>query len=260
MRAGLAAALALLLTAGAALAGPAGTVVGLSGTCSVIRAGVRDALALGVALQESDTVEVPAGGKLKLRMTDGSVIALAAGTTMTIATYAANESGRRQDAVLSLGRGLLHAIVSPSESAGRFEVRTAIGSAGVRSTDWFIETNPQGDEITVLSGSVAVTSAATGRSVVVPPYRTTRLVLGREPLPPRIVNRAALERIIGRTEARPFRHEPHPSGRGALHERGSRRGPGHNERVLGREHRRVEKPLETRNHGPVPGGEGRRHR
>src|SRR5579872_3241370 len=172
----------LLLAAGAAMAGPAGTVVGLSGSCSVISAGVRNPLTLGAAVQESDTVDVPADGKLKLRMADGSVIAVAAGTTVTIATYATADNGRRQDAVLSLGQGLLHAIVSPTDSAARFEVKTAIGSAAVRSTDWFIETTPQGDEVTVLNGSVAVTSAATGRSVVVPPYRATRLVLGRDPL------------------------------------------------------------------------------
>ena len=88
-----------------------GSVVGLSGQCLVERQGHSTPLKLGDAVLVSDTVVVPAEGKLKLRMEDGSVISLASGTRVTISAYQADESGQRQNAQLSLSEGLLRAVV-----------------------------------------------------------------------------------------------------------------------------------------------------
>jgi len=41
----------------------------------------------GDAVQISDTVDVPASGNLKLQMADGSVISVAPGSSMTVASY-----------------------------------------------------------------------------------------------------------------------------------------------------------------------------
>jgi hypothetical protein len=243
------AAILLMLFAGTALAAAAGTVVGLSGACFVVSAGNRSVLALGASVQESDTVEVAADGKLKLRMSDGSVISVAPGTTVTITTYAVNDSGQRQDAVLSLGQG----------------------SAAVRSTDWFIETTPQADQVTVLSGSVSVTSAATGRSIIVPPHRGTRLALGHDPLPPRALSRASLSRVIGRTDWRPPRNERQPGRRAGPREMAPHHGQTQAHRAMRRDDgREIRRPPEFRGDkgsealrgekrggAPAPGREGR---
>ncbi len=63
----------------------AGSVVGLRGQCLIERQGHPSPLKMGDAVAVSDTIEVPADGKLKLRMSDGSVISLASGTKMTVA-------------------------------------------------------------------------------------------------------------------------------------------------------------------------------
>src|ERR1700730_11542572 len=73
----------LILWTGAAAATPAGTVVGVSGA-STDRGRV---LNHGDTVQIGDTLDVPAGGSLKVRMADGSIISLASGTSITVANY-----------------------------------------------------------------------------------------------------------------------------------------------------------------------------
>ncbi len=247
MRSVLAAAALLILSAGAALAA-AGTVVGLCGACTVERGGSRNPLALGMGLEVGDTVAVPEDGKLKLRMADGSIVALAAGTTLTIATYATTDAGQRQDAKLSLGQGLVRSIVSHAQPAAGFEIDTAVGTAAARSTDWFVETSASSDRIGVFSGSVTVTSRASGHSVTVPAQRSTILQGGHDPLPPRLLTRAASARIIDRTAIAERGSRAGKSGaRPAPHERREHR-PG--EMRPGAEHRRPSEAHPRPDHNP----------
>jgi hypothetical protein len=192
----------LWLSGGLALAAPAGTVVGLSGQCFVESGGARAALRLGQAVQVSDTVDVPAGGKLKLRMNDGSVVSVAEGSRMTIGAYAVNGAGQRENAHLSLGQGLLRAVVAPVERPASFEVETAVGTAAVRSTDWFVEASGGGMQVGVLIGSVDMTSGATRRGVTIPARWGGRLEAGRDPVPPRVWSQAEFDAVIARTDVR----------------------------------------------------------
>ncbi len=57
---------------------PAGSVVAISGQCFIEADGKRTALKFGDVLNVTDTVDVPAGAKLKLRMNDGSILSVAA--------------------------------------------------------------------------------------------------------------------------------------------------------------------------------------
>ncbi len=191
---------ALLLCAGVALAAPAGTVVGLLGACFVESGGARSALQLGQSIQVGDTVDVPASGKLKLRMGDGSVMSLASGTRMAIAGYAVDSAGQRQTARLSLAQGLLRAVVAPVERPANFEVDTAVGTAAVRSTDWFVEGSASSMQVGVLSGSVDMTSAATKRRETIPARWGARLEAGRDPVPARVWSKAEFDAVIARTE------------------------------------------------------------
>jgi hypothetical protein len=222
--------LLLAWSAATAIAAPAGTVVGVSGTCVVESAGNSTALALGAAVQVGDTVDVGADGRLKLRMADGSIVAVGSGTRMTVTAYAVTASGQRQAAQLALAHGLLHTVVSPSQPAAKFEVDTAVGTAAVRSTDWLVEATATDQEVSVLSGSVVVTSAATRRSVIVPERQTTRLERGHDPQPPRRFSQFAFSRLLGRTELR-------PTARHAEARSGGSRGDRHGIRTAPRTHR-----------------------
>ena len=195
-----AAALTLTLAAGGVLAAPAGTVVGLSGQCIVESGGTRAPLRLGQVVQVTDTVDVPQGGKLKLRMTDGSVVSVAPGSRMTISSFAVNAAGQRENAHLSLGQGLLRAVVAPVERPASFEVETAVGTAAVRSTDWFVEVQAGGMQVGVLNGSVDMVSRATRRGVLIPARWGGRLEAGRDPVPPRVWSQAEFDAFIIRTD------------------------------------------------------------
>ena len=190
----------MLFGAGGALAAPAGTVVGLSGQCFVESGGTRAPLRLGQAVQVSDTVEVPAGGKLKLRMTDGSVVSVAEGSRVTVSAYAVNAAGQRENAHLSLGQGLVRAVVAPVERPASFEVETAVGTAAVRSTDWFVEASGGSMQVGVLTGSVDMVSRATRRGVLIPARWGGRLEAGRDPVPPRVWSQAEFDAVIFRTD------------------------------------------------------------
>src|SRR5438876_5528288 len=197
-----AATLLLLLAPALALAAPAGTVVGLSGASVVESGGARGAVRLGQPVQVGDTVEVPADGKLKLRMADGSVISVAAGTRLTIAAYGVDAAGQRQEARLSLTQGLLRAVVAPVQRPAAFEVDTAVGTAAVRSTDWFVEGSATAMQVGVLAGSVEMTSRATRRREMIPARWGARMEAGRDPVPPRVWSPAEFAAVIARTDVK----------------------------------------------------------
>jgi hypothetical protein len=192
--------LALAGTRGAASAGPqAGEVLGLFGQCFVETGGQRSPLKLGDAVRIGDAVDVGEEAKLKLRMNDGSVIAVAAGSRLTIADYRVGNSGASRDAKLSLGAGLLRAVVSSLQGPAHFEVDTATGVAAVRSTDWFIEAQPGSTQVGVLEGRVSLKSVATGKEIVIPGHWGARVEAGRDPVPARVWTGAEFDNFIRRT-------------------------------------------------------------
>jgi hypothetical protein len=190
----------VLLSARSSLAQSAGTVIGIRGDCFVVSGGNRTPLRLGLPIQVGDILDVAAPAKLKLRMADGSIISVAAGTQMTIRAYAVDAAGQRQDATLSLGHGLLRAVVSPVTGPARFEVDTAVGTAAVRSTDWFVEAFPGAMQAGVLTGSIVMSSGATRASITIPERWGARLEAGRDPVPPRVWSQAEFNAVIARTD------------------------------------------------------------
>ena len=189
--------LGLMLWADAAPAvTPAGTAVAVSGSCTAR----GRALKPGDAVQAGDTVDVPAGGKLKLRMADGSVISVAPGSSMTVESYYVGGAGRHVK--LSLTQGSLRAVVAPVGGPSTFEVSTAVGVAAVRSgsADWFINAQPGSAQVGVLDGDVDLTSAATGRLVSIVSHWGTRLEAGRDPVPPRNWTEAEFDAVTDSTK------------------------------------------------------------
>ena len=100
-----AALLQLLFWIQPAAAAPAGSVVGLSGECFAGTGGQRRPLKLGASVEIGDTVDVAATGKLKLRMTDGSIVSVASGSRMSVGAFQTDAAGQRQNAQLSLAQG-----------------------------------------------------------------------------------------------------------------------------------------------------------
>jgi FecR protein len=147
-------------------------------------------------------------------MNDGSVMSLAENTTLRIDAYALNSSGQRQSAAVSLGGGLIRAVTAPGSQSSGFEVNTAVSTSGARSTDWFagvltasplpgsrLNSLPPGTAyVVVLSGTVALTSRATGRAVLIQPRYGSAVLAGQDPHPPELHTQAQLDRLLARTE------------------------------------------------------------
>ena len=184
----------------AASAAPqAGEVLALFGQCSGETEGARRLLKPGDAVHVGETLEVAVGAKLKLRMNDGSIIAIASGSRLTVTDYRVGNGGDSRDATLSLGVGLLRAVVSMLKGAPHFEVDTATGVAAVRSTDWFIEAQPGSTQVGVLEGRVSLKSLATGKEIVIPARWGARVEAGRDPVPARVWTEAEFDDFIRRT-------------------------------------------------------------
>src|ERR1700691_590520 len=149
MRSVAAALLLVVALASAAGAQSVGEVLAMGGQCFLQAGGQRTPLKIGDAVHVGDAVDVPEGAKLKLRMTDGTVIAVAAGSHVTIDQYAMGGADKR-DAKLELASGLLRAVVAAVGDPQKFEVTTATGVAAVRSTDWFIEAKSGSSQVGVL--------------------------------------------------------------------------------------------------------------
>jgi len=179
-----------------------GTVVEFSGQCLAEAGGQRRALRIGDPVYVGDTVDVPAGGGLQVRMTDGSVISLGSGSRMTIDNFQIGTDGQRRNARLTVPIGLLRAVVSPVSPPSVFEVDCAAGRAAVRMTDWFMDVQTQSVRVGVLEGSVVLTSHATGRSVTIPARWGARLETGLDPAPPRLWSAAEFADVIARTNLR----------------------------------------------------------
>lgn len=196
--------LGLMLWAGAAAATPAGTVVVVSGSCT----DHGRVLKRGDAVQISDTVDVPEDGNLKLQMADGSVISVAPGSSMTVASYNIGGSGRHVK--LSLTQGLLRAQVTLVTGPSTFEVSTAVGTASVGSdsADWFIKAQGGSAQVGVLNGTVDLTSTVTGQSVSIPAHWGTRLESGLDPVLPRVWTQREFSAVIRLTEVQSGGHGP----------------------------------------------------
>lgn len=177
----------------------AGRVVAMGGQCFDRSDGQRRALKMGDPVYVGDHLEVPAHAKLKLRMEDGSVLSLGSASRLTVRSYSRDAAGRRRNATLSLALGVMRAVVSKVDHPSVFEVKTAVGTAAVRSTDWFVVMTPGAERVGVLSGSVVLESGATHRSEIIPARWGARLEAGRDPVPARLWTAAEFDDVIRRT-------------------------------------------------------------
>jgi len=116
-----------------------------------------------------------------------------------IADFRIGDGGESRDATLSLGEGLLRAVVPALKAPPHFEVDTATGVAAVRSTDWFIEARPGSTQVGVLEGRVSLRSVATGQEIVIPARWGARVEAARDPVPARVWTSAEFDDFIRRT-------------------------------------------------------------
>ena len=188
---------ALVLWHGAASAQTAGAVLALRGDAAREAGGTHQPLKVQDAVAVGDTLAVGAGGKLKVRLVDGSVLSLAENTRLTI--DAAMVQGDRRDVGMTLADGLLRAVVSKMGPDSRFEVGSATAVAAARSTDWFVEVTADRMRVGVLEGVVALAGRASAKSVEVKRREGARVDGAAEPTAPKLWSKAEFDEYRRRT-------------------------------------------------------------
>jgi hypothetical protein len=189
-----------MLSCAAHAADVAGEVLTSSGDCHLVSGGQTTSLVTGGQVHVGDTIDVPAGARLKLHMVDGSVISAASGTHVTIAHYDAGSGTAPRDVHLDLAAGLLRAVVAVAGQPSKFEVETAVGVAAVRSTDWFVGSDANGTQVGVLSGVVTLANPDGQHAVNIPARWGARIrSVGLAPTPPRLWKDSEFDDVIERT-------------------------------------------------------------
>lgn len=195
----LAAALMFLTPRGVEAADVAGSVVGVAGDCFTAAGNQRSPLKLTDPVHVGDTLQVSHDGKLKLRMADGSIVSAAADSQFQIQSFQIDGSGERREAKLSLAAGLVRAVVSHTPHSGVFEVASAVGVAAARSTDWFVETQPNSMQVGVLSGVVDLKGAKAISTVSIAPGNGSQVEQNQPPVEPSKWPAARFDALIART-------------------------------------------------------------
>ena len=174
-------------------------MVGLSGQCFVVSGGARAPLRLGQPVQVADMVEVPAA---QAEAADGRRFGCLGRRRQPDDDQRLRGQCRRpaRERASLAGAGIVARGGGAGERPASFEVETAVGTAAVRSTDWFVEASGGGMQVGVLTGSVDMTSRATRRGVLIPARWGGRLEAGRDPVPPRVWSQAEFDAVIARTD------------------------------------------------------------
>jgi hypothetical protein len=133
-----------------------GKVAKLRGNAFLQRDGARTPLTVDMGLQKQDLIITLAEARAKLSFIDGSTVTLSEFSKLTLDQYAFDANGANRDAALTLETGLLRAFVAKAATGSRFEVATGTAVAGVRSTDWIVQTEGSRTQVYVIEGAVDV--------------------------------------------------------------------------------------------------------
>lgn len=142
-----------------------GTIVRVQGQVEIVLEGAATPALVGQAVDSAANIRSGADGKVLVELLDGSTVSLAADTVVSMAELAPATPGGFLSGILDLVSGAVRVIAAPSAEARRLEVRTGMGVAAVRSTEFFVEASPEGMAVFVWRGRVEVSPATAAISV-----------------------------------------------------------------------------------------------
>ena len=113
-----------------------GRVLSLEGQASVEREARREPLAAGTPIRSGDRVRTGADGGLQLWFTDGSIVALRAGSELHISDYRYDKDASTDRSIMGLLRGGLRTVTGfiARQTRQSYRVITPTATIGVRGT------------------------------------------------------------------------------------------------------------------------------
>ena len=154
-------------------AGFVGQSVKTLGDVHLTRDGASITVGPGTALQLGDVINTGPGGRLRLRLVDGSILTLGENTSLSIDIFAVDGTNKSRTVVMTLLSGIVNAAAAKSgEDKFDYQIKTANAYSAVRGTQWIVDA-PQGSTgagstgVYVLSGQVEL-GANSGQPVLIP--------------------------------------------------------------------------------------------
>jgi hypothetical protein len=126
------------------------------GIASVLHDASRIPAAPGLRLTTGDRLETGKPGKMRVRMTDDTVLAIGANTRLALAELAMDETARRGRIDVAVGRFWMNVTKWTGTGESHYEVATPNAVAGVRGTTLWGDTDV--DAICALEGTIEVRS------------------------------------------------------------------------------------------------------
>lgn len=201
-------ALLLIVAAGLAAAASQPSVEAVQSPAWVERSGMREPLAVGMVLRNSDRVVSGADARIVLRMPEGSLIKLGSQAQLALDRLGVQRepAGMLVTAALDVLRG---AFRFTTQAATRFrgrrqiDVRIATLTAGIRGTDLWGRAAEDRDIVCLIEGQISVQRGAEAAIVMDQPLSFYVAPRNAPPLPVQPVPPEQLERWAAETEMQP---------------------------------------------------------
>lgn len=153
------AALAMPLSSSALAAAPA-TVEAVQAPAWRDRAGVTVPLAPGMELKSGDVLRIGAGARAYLMLAEGSRVKLGEGARFTLHSRSLRPEKAFRGALDVLAGAFRYTTGGLSKSVPRgIAIRVGTATIGIRGTDLWGRTGPEGDMVALLEGRIEITRA-----------------------------------------------------------------------------------------------------
>ena len=147
---------AALAQSGSAQSREAGHITALLPVDHVLREGQALPAAKDMSLLWSDVVKTESGGRVRIALSDGSILNIGSDAQLRILPY---DARRKQTTLELLSGRLLADVVRIAKHKGKFEVRTPIAVTGVVGTRFGVRSDPESTHVLCRQGTVRVRNA-----------------------------------------------------------------------------------------------------
>ena len=153
---------------------PVGSIAALQGAATVTRQNTAQPLAANAPIFTDDVLETGPGAKLLVRFSDGTELTLGPKADVVIDEFVYNPNGGATGAnraALRVTGGAMRLVAGAVERVGgakSITVSTAVGTIGIRGTDFFVEMNADHLAVALFSGFEIAVANTAGETVLRP--------------------------------------------------------------------------------------------
>jgi len=190
----------LLLTSEAFAAAFVAQAVKTRGDIRITRDGGEMSCSQGTAVQLGDIIKTGPGARLRLRFTDGSIIALGENTRLSVDLFAVDAANKSRTVVLTVLEGIVNAAAAKSgESKFDYQIKTASGYSAVRGTKWIVAFQQALMTVYVLNGIVEMGGFGNQPPVTINQGQWGAIDAAGTPSPPQPTTQEQLQPVLDAT-------------------------------------------------------------